>query len=243
MKRARLTAPMAPLRLGPNSSYRFDPKLGEPDGPRSNIPRMLLRPDHLRKLLTFCPHLIVLSTEYYAIIIGVFKVHSATETLPEWLTQAVREAMRSGHAYLLCGTNVEAVEQVGQRLLKLCHGNNVVTIPAPLRQGEKLYHFAPSLIATGHIVRDGTSSLVRLPIAETLDCCVCSVVISQRNKAAIIGMWLVPPEWPVPLPESVAADARAAVRNGNAYLLCGVSEIAVEQAAARLAAMLPDGVV
>jgi hypothetical protein len=236
MKRSHY--PRAALLLGHAGRHHLDLSPDKPGEPVSNLPDELLPPDRLGRFLLAHPHFGVIEAEPDAPIIAVYHVRSATEMLPEWLIHRACRAVRTDRAVLLCGTDVEAVKRFGQRLNELCRRDAPPTTPAPLQQGEKCYHFAPSLIARGHTVY-GLGEPVQMPVVETLDFCPYRAVPCWHDKAAIVDMWLVPPEWPVPVPPPVIANARSAVQGGHAYLLCGIGEEMVREAAGRLIASLP----
>jgi hypothetical protein len=67
------------------------------------------------------------------------------------------------------------------------------------------------------------------------------MLLSLRDRAAIRGLWMVPadppPSWPT-VPQFVIRAALEAVAAGDAFLLFGRNEAAVERAAARISAVI-----
>jgi hypothetical protein len=114
-------------------------------------------------------------------------------------------------------------------------------LPPPIRHRNKFYWFPPETTA-GHVSRDGVPFPIRAaPLTDVLAACPHQMLLSLKDRAAITAFWMVPADPPPSLPtvpEFVLRAALEAVAAGDAFLLFGRNEAAVERAAARISAVI-----
>lgn len=112
--------------------------------------------------------------------------------------------------------------------------------PRPLKSGGKSFSFAGSM--EGGLFDQGGGELLKgVPDLDALvECYGYRTLIGQRQIGAIGGVWVVPTDEPLPVPQFILDAIMEQGRAGRSFLLLASDPVARDRAKAAIYAMLND---
>lgn len=112
--------------------------------------------------------------------------------------------------------------------------------PRPLKSGGKSFSFAGSMEG-GLFDQDGGELLKGVPDLDTLvECYAFRTLIGHQPMGAIGGVWAVPTNEPLPVPQFILDAIMEQGRAGRSFLLLASDPVARDRAKAAIHAVLND---